>query len=85
MVTLWKNYLHIVYFFFLNPAEEKLRMLQSDLNSTEQKLVSAAQELKKLAPTRNTPEPFRDDKFKIRQRLAKKMQNVNIFMTQIHK
>ncbi|PVD21840.1 hypothetical protein C0Q70_17642 [Pomacea canaliculata] len=58
-------------------TEEKLRMLQSDLNSTEQKLVSAAQELKKLAPTRNTPEPFRDDKFKIRQRLAKKMQNVN--------
>nr|KAG5703043.1 hypothetical protein BaRGS_016204 [Batillaria attramentaria] len=59
-------------------AEQKLRSLQQNLSSTEQKLLHATHELKKLAPGRNTPEPFRDDnKFKIRQRLAKKMQTVN--------
>ncbi|XP_070176721.1 centriolin-like isoform X2 [Littorina saxatilis] len=59
-------------------TEEKLRHLQGDLSSTEQKLMNATTELKKMAPGRNTPEPFQDDnKFKIRQRLAKKMQTVN--------
>ncbi|CAL1547619.1 unnamed protein product [Lymnaea stagnalis] len=59
-------------------TEEKLKALQSDLSNTEKKLLNATVELKKLAPDRFTPEPFRDDsKYKIRQRLARKMQRVN--------
>ena len=57
-----------------------MRSLQFDLSSTEQKLLNATHELKKMAPGRNTPEPFRDDnKFKIRQKLARKMQAVSVF------
>ncbi|XP_071115643.1 centriolin-like [Haliotis cracherodii] len=58
-------------------AEDRLQSLQSNLSATEDKLVRATQELKKMSE-RKTPEPFRDDnKYKIRQRLAKKMKTVN--------
>lgn len=58
-------------------AEDKLKALQEDLSSTEKKLMSATTELKKISTDRNTPEPLRDDnKYKIRQRLARKMQRV---------
>ncbi|XP_035827019.1 intracellular protein transport protein USO1-like [Aplysia californica] len=59
-------------------TEERLRSLQDDLSATEKKLMNATTELKKISTDRNTPEPFRDDnKYKIRQRLARKMQKVN--------
>ncbi|GFO09556.1 centriolin [Plakobranchus ocellatus] len=59
-------------------TEAKLRALQDDLSATERKLMNATTELKKISTDRVTPEPFRDDnKYKIRQRLARKMQKVN--------
>ncbi|KAK3802588.1 hypothetical protein RRG08_027218 [Elysia crispata] len=59
-------------------TEAKLRTLQEDLSATERKLMNATTELKKISTDRVTPEPFRDDnKYKIRQRLARKMQKVN--------
>ncbi|XP_067662812.1 centriolin-like [Haliotis asinina] len=58
-------------------AEDRLRSLQSNLSTTEDKLVRATQELKKMSE-RQTPEPFHDDnKYKMRQKLARKMKSVN--------
>ncbi|XP_059175304.1 centriolin-like isoform X2 [Physella acuta] len=62
----------------LKKTEERLRVLQLDLSNTEKKLLNATSELKKIATDRFTPEPFREDnKYKIRHRLARKMQRVN--------
>ncbi|XP_041369906.1 centriolin-like [Gigantopelta aegis] len=58
-------------------AEERLRDLQGNLSATEEKLARVVSDLKTMT-NRKTPEPFQgDNKFKVRQKLARKMKTVN--------
>ncbi|KAK6196054.1 hypothetical protein SNE40_001351 [Patella caerulea] len=60
----------------LEQADKKLKALMDDLEWTEKKLLKATAEMKKMTKS-ETPDHFKgDEKFKIRQRLARKMSNV---------
>ncbi|XP_050395571.1 centriolin [Patella vulgata] len=60
----------------LEQADKKLKALMDDLEWTEKKLLRATAEMKKMTKS-ETPDHFKgDEKFKIRQRLARKMSNV---------
>lgn len=58
----------------MSTAEERLRALKDDLSVTENKLLNATAELKKISADRIPEESFLDNK--IQQRLTRKIQRV---------